>query len=268
MFEALRNRMAGKKSKPPAAAVPAGQRIYAVGDIHGRLDLFEAMIAAIDADDAARKSANTTIVLLGDLIDRGPDSAGVVKRARKLQKARAVRILAGNHEDMFLRSFDERDVLRHFIRHGGKETLLSYGVPKKAYNNSSLEELQKLMNEHVPEKDRVFVEGFEDAVLVGDYLFVHAGIRPGVALDEQTRQDMRWIREPFLGHKKPHGPVVVHGHTISDEPEDRGNRIGLDTGAFRSGRLTAIVLEGTSREYLEARQTKKGKIKAGLRELA
>ena len=266
MFEALRNKMKGKKAKVPPAAIPDGQRIYAIGDIHGRLDLFEALIDAIEADDARRGRANTTIILLGDLIDRGPDSAGVVRRARKWRKERHVRILGGNHEDMFLRSFDERDVLRHFIRHGGKETLLSYGVTRKDYRGSTLDELQALMNEYVPEKHRRFVEGFEDAVLVGDYLFVHAGIRPGVALDEQTQHDMRWIREPFLGHKKAHGPVVVHGHTISDDPEDLGNRIGLDTGAFRSGRLTAIVLEGTERTYIEARETKKGKIKAGPRD--
>jgi serine/threonine protein phosphatase 1 len=251
MFHALKQIFA-RAADTPTAVIPPGQRVYAVGDIHGRRDLFEVLVEAIDADDAAAGSADTTVVLLGDLVDRGADSAGVVALARAWQARRRVRILGGNHEEMFLRSFDELDMFRHFLRHGGRDTVLSYGVDRAAFLAADLEEAQKLMRDHVPGEDVAFLEGFEDKVTIGDYLFVHAGIDPRVPLDAQRRQDLRWIREPFLSHAESHGPVVVHGHTISDEPEDCGNRIGIDTGAFISGRLTALVLEGTGRRYIEA----------------
>jgi serine/threonine protein phosphatase 1 len=244
----------------PMPAIPAGQRVYAVGDIHGRCDLFEPLIAAIEADDAAAAPAETTVILLGDLVDRGADSAGVVARAREWQAQRRVRILGGNHEEMFLRSFDEVEMLRHFLRHGGRETALSYGIDRTAFVQAELEEAQQMLREFVPAEDLVFLAGFEDMVTIGDYLFVHAGIDPRVPLDEQKPQDLRWIREPFLSHSGSHGPVVVHGHTISDAPEDRGNRIGIDTGAFMSGRLTALVLEGTTRRYIEAYEGEGGVI--------
>ena len=251
MFQALKQMFArGEEAALPA--VPAGQRVYAVGDIHGRHDLFEAMLTAIEEDDAAAGPAETTVVLLGDLVDRGPDSAGVIALARQWQGRRRVRILGGNHEEMFLRGFDELEIFRHFLRHGGRETALSYGIDRARFLQATMEEAQQLMRDAVPREDIVFLAGFEDMVTIGDYVFVHAGIDPRVALDEQKPRDLRWIREPFLSHPDSHGPVVVHGHTISDEPEDCGNRIGIDTGAFMSGRLTALVLEGTGRRYIEA----------------
>ena len=250
-----------------SAEVPEGQRVYAVGDIHGRLDLFDALIAAIEADDAAAGPAETTVVLLGDLVDRGPDSAGVIARAREWQGRRPVRILAGNHEEMFLASFDRPETLKHFLRFGGKETVLSYGIDEREYRKASVEEVQAMMHAHVPAEDRAFLESFEDMVAIGDYLFVHAGIAPDKPLEDQRTRDLRWIREPFLSHPEPHGAVIVHGHTITDEPEDRGNRIGIDTGAYVSGRLTALVLEGGSRRYLVASDDG-ASITAAARELA
>ncbi len=232
--------------------MPDGERVYAVGDVHGRLDLFDALIDAIERDDAALAPARTTVVLLGDLVDRGADSAGVVARAREWQRQRAVRILAGNHEEMFLRSFDEIETLRAFLRHGGRETVLSYGIDHETFLQAELEEVQQMMREAVPQEDIDFLRSFEDAIEIGEYLFVHAGIRPGTPIIEQRTEELRWIREPFLSHSEPHQHVVVHGHTICDDPQDRGNRIGIDTGAFRSGRLTALALEGTSRRYLQA----------------
>ena len=266
MLKALRQIFV-RESEAPGAAVPRGQRVYAVGDIHGRLDLFDAMIEAIEADDDASPPAETTIVLLGDLVDRGPDSAGVVARAREWQQRRKVRILAGNHEEMFLSSFDDADVLRHFLRFGGKETVLSYGLDREAYNAAEIEEVQAMMQAAVPRADREFLQSFEDMIAIGDYLFVHAGIAPDVPFEEQRRKDLRWIREPFLSHPEPYGAVVVHGHTISDEPVDRGNRIGIDTGAYSSGRLTALVLEGDTRRYIEAIE-EDGTITAAPRQLA
>ncbi len=249
MFQLLKKIFA--RGEPHGAAfLPEGTRVYAVGDIHGRLDLFESMIARIEADDAAAPPAETHVVLLGDLVDRGADSAGVIDRARRWQGERRVRILTGNHEEMFLRSMEEVEVLRHFLRHGGRETVLSYGVAREEFAAATLEEAQDIMRRVVPPADIEFIRGFDDMLRMGDYLFVHAGIEPGVPLEEQTSRNMRWIREPFLSCEDPHGVVVVHGHTIRDQPEDQGNRIGIDTGAFRSGRLTALVLEGGSRRYL------------------
>jgi len=251
MFQALKQIFA-RSDEAMLPAVPTGHRVYAIGDIHGRRDLFEALVAAIDADDEAAEPAETTVVLLGDLVDRGPESAGVIALARQWQARRSVRILGGNHEEMFLRGFDELEVFRHFLRHGGRETVLSYGIDRARFLQATMEEAQQLMRDCVPVEDIAFLETFEDMVTVGDYLFVHAGIDPSVPLDEQKRRDLRWIREPFLSHPDSHGPVVLHGHTISDAPEDCGNRIGIDTGAFMSGRLTALVLEGTGRRYFEA----------------
>jgi len=259
MFQALKQIFARNEEAPPAA-VPAGQRVYAVGDIHGRLDLFEALVEAIEADDAAREPAETLVVLLGDLVDRGADSKGVIDLARDWQRRRAVRILAGNHEEMFLRSLKDIEMFRHFLRHGGRETALSFGIDRQRFMLADMEEAQELLREAVPADDVAFLESFEDSVRVGDYLFVHAGINPRLPLEEQRQQDLRWIREPFLSHAEPHGAVVVHGHTISETVEDRGNRIGIDTGAFMSGRLTALVLEGTSRAYIEAVEREDGTI--------
>lgn len=234
------------------ATLPAGQRAYAVGDIHGRADLFAALIAAIDADDAARGPAETTVILLGDLIDRGPDSAGVIRLAREWQARRPVRILTGNHEEMFLDALEKPEVMRHFLRFGGRETLLSYPIDPLEYTRAELDEVVALARGAIPAEDIAFVQSFEDQVALGDYLFVHAGIRPGVPLEDQRQSDLRWIREPFLDHPETFGPMVIHGHTITEQAEIRSNRIGIDTGAYRSGRLTALGLESTERWFIGA----------------
>lgn len=263
MFTFLR-KLSGKSAQPlrtgAAAATPPGTRVYAVGDIHGRLDLFEEMIRTIDADDRRRGPAHTTVVLLGDLIDRGPDSAGVVARAREWAERRPIRLIMGNHEEMFLDSFSKLGVLRAFLRIGGQVTLMSYGVPEHALGEIDVAELQRVITEMVPREDRDFLAGFEKMVRFGDYVFVHAGIRPDMPLDKQTSQDCRWIREPFLSHEGDMGGVIVHGHTVTEHPELRGNRIGLDTGAYISGRLTAIGLEGTQRWLIQSCEQESGAI--------
>lgn len=260
MFQSLRKIFARTDAPPPA--IPAGRRVYAIGDIHGRKDLFAELIPAIEVDDTRHGPAETTVILLGDLVDRGQDSAGVIALAREWQLRRDVRILGGNHEEMFLNSFEDIEVFRHFLRHGGRETILSYGVDRGAFLQATMEEAHQLMIDAVPADDIAFIFGFEDMITIGDYLFVHAGIDPRVPLDQQRPKDLRWIREPFLSHAQAFGPVVVHGHTITEAPEDCGNRIGIDTGAYASGRLTAIVLEGTSRRYIEAVEGADGKIAA------
>lgn len=257
MFESLRQFFRGK-SAAPSAQFPAGHRAYVIGDIHGRLDLFEELIHAVERDDLEAEPATTTIILLGDLVDRGPDSAGVIDRARRWQAERPVRILVGNHEEMFLESFSNINMLRHFLKHGGRETVLSYGVDHKRYNESSLEELQNIMHEYVPESDLIFLRTFEEYFAMGDYAFVHAGIVPEVPLEDQSRQDLLWIRDPFLGHAEQHSHVIVHGHTIVENVEERANRIGIDTGAYRYGRLTALVLEDDTRRYIQSVQCDAG----------
>ncbi|MEL7188574.1 MAG: metallophosphoesterase family protein [Pseudomonadota bacterium] len=233
-------------------SVPAGERYYAIGDIHGRLDLFEALIDAIEADDKQQGNAETHMILLGDLVDRGPDSAGVVRRAREWQQQRSVRILAGNHEDMFLESFEKPDILRHFLKHGGRETILSYGISKHQFDAMTLDELFAALPNLVSEDERNYINAFEEKIVAGDYLFVHAGIDPAVAIADQKRADMLWIRDRFLNHQGALEKVVIHGHTIFDDVVNLGNRIGVDTGAFRSGVLTALVLEGETQRIIQS----------------
>ena len=254
MLNSIKNLFRGK-ADTPGASVPDGTRYYVIGDIHGCNDLFEALIGAIDEEAAAAADVDVRVVLLGDLVDRGPHSRQVIENAREWQRRRKVHILAGNHEEMFLKSFKDTKVLRHFIRHGGRETILSYDVSEKKYNGADLEQLQKLMRKKVPKEDLKFLAGFEEMIQAGDYLFVHAGIKPGVDLDKQKRDDLLWIRERFLEHDGAHPLHVVHGHTIFEDIDVRPNRTGIDTGAFRFGRLTALVLEGTGRRMIQAVET-------------
>ena len=259
MLKTLRN-LLGSKPPPRLPAVPEGTRYYVIGDIHGRLDLYEGMIDAIEDDDRSRGGADAQVILLGDLVDRGPDSAGVVARTREWQKKRKVRVLAGNHEEMMLGAFDKPEVLRHFLKHGGRETVLSYGLSKKQFNAMNLNELFRLLPTLIPQSDRDYIADFEEMIIAGDYVFVHAGIDPKLPLDEQKRKDMLWIRDRFLNHEGPLDKVVVHGHTIFDRVMDCGNRIGIDTGAFRSGVLTALVLEGEQRRVIQTSRTDNGPV--------
>ena len=257
LIAALRNFLRRRKSSAaPLPAIPHKQRVYAIGDIHGRLDLFSALGHAIEADNATRAAADSTVILLGDLVDRGPDSAGVLALARQWGAMRRVRILAGNHEEMMLRSLESVDMLRRFVSSsaGGRETLLSFGISQQDYDPASWEELLEMARAAVPIETLDFIRSFEAMITVGDYCFVHAGIRPGVALAAQAASDLRWIREPFLSSDESHGPVIVHGHTIDDAPQIRPNRIGLDTGAYSSGKLTAMGLEGTARWLITAQE--------------
>ena len=247
MLKRLFSLLDGRPAVEPVTRIPDGQRVYAIGDIHGRCDLLCRMIERIEADEAGRDVADTTVIMLGDLVDRGPDSAGVIARAREWATRRKVRLLAGNHEEMFLGSFRHEDTLRHFLRHGGKETLLSYPIDPEAYTRATLEELCLMMQTAVPAEDVAFMEAMEDRIQIGDYVFVHAGIRPGISLEDQKVSDLRWIRGEFIESQEARTFAVVHGHTIVDDPHVSPLRIGLDTGAFASGQLTAIGLEGTSR---------------------
>lgn len=233
-----------------APRLPEGQRVYAIGDVHGRLDLLRQLLDLIAADERQRGPASTLLIFLGDLIDRGPESAGVIAAVRALQAARPVRILNGNHEDMFLRALGDTETMRHFLRYGGRETLISYGLTAQAIHDMTFEELYAAIAATVPADDLEFLRGLEDFIQLGDYVFVHAGLRPGVPLEAQTHDDMCWIRTPFLSSTADFGAIAVHGHTMAQDVEVRRNRIGIDTGAYMSGRLTALGLEGDARWFL------------------
>ena len=250
MSVGLLTRLLSGKSRVGDYRIPRGERVYAVGDVHGRLDLLLDLVRQIEVDNDARGEAGTTIVFLGDLIDRGPDSAGVIDAVLDLSRRRSVRVLCGNHEEMFLGALESDDVLRQFLRFGGRETVLSYGVDESQYAELELGELRGRLPVLVPAEHLEFLRNLEDWVRIGDYLFVHAGIRPGVPLALQSKSDLRWIREPFLGSAVAGSECVVHGHSVFDAPRERAGRIGIDTGAYQSGRLTALGLEGGARWYM------------------
>ena len=234
------------------ARIPHGHRVYAIGDVHGCADLLAVLLERIDADDSAREPAETTVVFLGDLIDRGPDSARVLDMVAYLQTRRNVRLIAGNHEEMFLASFGCDRVLRQFLHHGGRETILSYMGDAEAYARLTIEELREQLPRLVPDRHLQLLRSMDNVLTIGDYVFAHAGIRPSVPLAEQSERDLRWIRKDFLEADFEPGFVVVHGHTIAPDVMSRPHRIGVDTGAYLHGRLTAIALEGTARWFLQA----------------
>ncbi|MEP4972223.1 metallophosphoesterase family protein [Parasphingorhabdus sp.] len=235
------------------ACIPDGRRVYAIGDIHGRNDLLQQLIEKIIDDDAKRGDFSSEIIFLGDLVDRGPDSSGVIETAIQLKKELGdVRFLMGNHEEVYLKAAtgDEK-ATRFFNRIGGKETILSYEITMRDYMDLDNAGLAERLPDLIPAHHIEFIKAFENQIIVGDYAFVHAGIRPGVSLDEQKPKDLRWIREEFLSVKEPHEKVIVYGHTINDDVVEKGNRIGIDTGAYYTEKLTALALEGDQRWYLD-----------------
>jgi serine/threonine protein phosphatase 1 len=234
--------------------VPVGYRVYAVGDVHGRDDLLEELLASIEADTKRRGSAKRILVFLGDLIDRGPSSAQVVERLRTYRPAGTRLVfLAGNHEEVLLRILGgETQLISDWLRFGGAECLRSYGADPDRIRTMSPSRALETIRSAIPAAHIDFLRAFDDTFRAGDFLFVHAGIRPGLPLTEQAPSDLRWIREPFLTDRAEHGFLVVHGHTIREGIDERVNRIGIDTGAYRYGVLTAIGLEGADRWYLQA----------------
>jgi serine/threonine protein phosphatase 1 len=237
----------------PSPAAPAGSRLYAVGDIHGRADLLESLLEQIAADAARQPEAAKRLIFLGDYVDRGPASSAVIDLVlhAALPGVEVVPLM-GNHEEMMLRFLEDIAVGRTWMMNGGDATLRSYGVdpPGMFSGTSVLREAQQHFADRLPARHLSFLEGLAITHTEGDYLFVHAGVRPGVPLDRQHTEDLLWIRDEFLDSERDFGKIVVHGHSISLDPEFRPNRIGIDTGAYRSGQLTCLVLEGTERRLL------------------
>jgi len=242
-----------RRDPPAPRRVPDGVRVYAVGDIHGRLDLFEAILDRIEAD-AAGWPGEVEVVLLGDYVDRGPDSAALLDRlSAPLPEWARWTLLRGNHEQAMLDAIEgvggDR-VLRLWLDNGGREAVRSYGVAAPVAYGDDLDAIATELRAHVPERHLALLRRLKLMHRVGDYLFVHAGIRPGVPIEAQDERDLLWIRNEFLNYRDDHGFVVVHGHSITPDVIERDNRIGIDTGAFATGRLTALVLEGETRRYL------------------
>lgn len=232
-----------------------GHRAYVVGDIHGRLDLLDTLLANIHEDLERRPARKTLLVFVGDLIDRGPCSAQVIERLRNYHH-RGVRpiFLLGNHEEVLLRILGgDSGLISKWRWFGGTECLASYGLDPQHIEAQSEQQALETIRAAIPAQHLKFLKGFADTCRFGDYVFVHAGIRPGVELDEQRQSDLRWIREPFLFDQTDHGFIVVHGHTITSQVDERPNRIGIDTGAYRTGVLTALAIENAERWYVDTR---------------
>lgn len=223
----------------------AGKRAYAVGDIHGCLDETKRLLSLIDADNENRSSAETYIVFLGDLIDRGPASRGVIELMMDFPYAFAEPLfIMGNHEEMMVRGLmGEPELLPGWLEHGGFTCAESYGVPRSHLQGQEPDAMEHILRSAIPKSHAEFLKSFLEYVQFGDYLFTHAGIRPGVPLEQQSARELRWIRGPFLDYEGDHGVVVVHGHTVNDEIVVKPNRIGVDTGAYKTGRLSALCIE-------------------------
>lgn len=248
-------RLFGGSAKVRPGTVPSGQAVYAIGDVHGRLDLLEDILSRVSRDalhhpaDRARH-----LVFLGDYIDRGGESRGVVERLlNEPMPGFALVYLMGNHEEAMLAFLDGLSDGLDWLSFGGIETLMSYGVPLRSLPRSREDELalRRALADAVPPRHLDFLGRCTLHHSIGDYLFVHAGVRPAVPLERQDPADLMWIRDDFLRSRVPlPGRVVVHGHTICDLPQNREHRINIDTGAFASGRLTCLVLRGTERRFL------------------
>ena len=234
--------------------VPDGVRVYTIGDIHGRVDLLRDLHRMI-LEDASNTPGviRKTAIYLGDYVDRGLHSREVIELLldEPLEDFDKV-YLKGNHDDDFLGFLADETRGADWFRVGGDATVYSYGVriPRDLAPADRFSYIRKALRAAVPPRHVEFLAGLELVREIGDYLFVHAGIRPGTALDEQEPEDMLWIRDEFLDSRADHGKVVVHGHSVTDRPDVRENRIGIDTGAYASHELTCLVLEGATRRFL------------------
>jgi serine/threonine protein phosphatase 1 len=228
--------------------MPPGERVYAVGDIHGCLDRLVALHEMIAEDIATRPAERTTLVHLGDYVDRGADSAQVIDWLinRPPVPADAFVNLMGNHENMMLSALagTDKEAPTQWLMNGGADSLLSWGISRAVPPGE--------WASRIPLLHLLFLRDLAISHQIGPYLFVHAGIRPGVPLGQQSRHDMMWIREPFLSSRAAHGAVVVHGHTPKREPIVQPNRIAIDTGAVLGGALTCVVLEADMLGFLQS----------------
>jgi serine/threonine protein phosphatase 1 len=231
-----------------------GLRVYAVGDIHGRFDLLEALYSKIRDDLAESRPARSIEIFIGDYVDRGPQSREVIEFLSASSPACDERIcLSGNHEDLLLAALADPAAIDTWLFNGGVETILSYCGPSRgALESMTLLEARIAFAAALPENHLRFFTELRRMETLDGYVFVHAGVNPARPLENQNPEDLLWIRKPFLSSDADFGRIVVHGHTPANSPEVRRNRINIDTGAFYTGRLTCLVLEGDSRRFLSA----------------
>jgi serine/threonine protein phosphatase 1 len=238
--------------EPRWRSLPPGERVYAVGDIHGRADLLEEMLALIAAHAARSPSRSVTMIWLGDYVDRGPSSRAVIDLliGSAGEPHRSV-FLMGNHEEAMLRFLVDPGAGRQWFSFGGLQTLGSYGVAvADSRARGFYDEARAALLAALPRPHRDFFESLKFSEVIGDFFFCHAGVRPGVALDAQDPQDLIWIRDEFLYWRHDFGKTIVHGHTPVHEPELRPNRVNVDTGAYATGCLTCAVIEGSEIGFL------------------
>jgi serine/threonine protein phosphatase 1 len=235
-----------RRTRPPS--VPRGKRVYAIGDIHGQRDLLARLMSMIRRDNEERRVAETYLIFIGDLIDRGANSAEVIRVLMDASESRKAIPLLGNHESTLLAVYDgDHEAASAWFRYfGGAATLLSFGVNLNTIDPDDPAAIIAAVQYALPVDVITWLKGLPLYYTIGDYYFVHAGVAPGVSLSKQTGEDQLWIRDEFLSSDEDHGAVIVHGHTIEAQgPAIRPNRIGLDTGAYETGRLSAIGIEGT-----------------------
>lgn len=251
------------KKRPPAPngvmspQAPVGMVVWAIGDIHGRLDLLEPLVKAILADlNDADSDRQTMVIFLGDYIDRGPDSRHVLRFLAQLPSVPALewRYLKGNHEQAMLDFLDNPAAGAKWCEYGGDAALRSYGLrpPGMAHRAEAWASVAADLRHKLSPDEMEFLENLEISITVGDYFFAHAGARPGIALDRQSPQELMWIRRPFLDSEIGFERIVVHGHTPTLRVHSDKRRIGIDTKAYDSGVLTALRLEGDQQLILQA----------------
>jgi serine/threonine protein phosphatase 1 len=250
----LKGLFSRKKATVKIPRVPENSRVYAVGDIHGRLDLLHDLRRQIADDAAGAEGKRCVVVYLGDYIDRGDQSSAVIDCLIDEPIAGCEQIcLMGNHEEMLLTFLEDPSIGSMWMFNGGDTTLLNYGcgTQGEATAEGRLMGMQRSLRDKLPERHLEFLRALRLYHVEGGYAFVHAGIAPKKPIEKQVSRDLLWIRGEFLESKRDHGYCVVHGHTIYDEPDFQSNRIGIDTGAFRTGVLTCLVLEGEEQRLLK-----------------
>jgi serine/threonine protein phosphatase 1 len=253
----LLTRLFGKSPEPPESTITGGRLVYAIGDIHGRLDVLQPLVMEL-ARDCARTAApeRPLLIFLGDYVDRGPSSAGVIEFILRLLQEGLfeVRALKGNHEEAFLTFLDDPAFGETWMKHGGAQTLASYGVrPPLRNETDGWAAARDALVQALPPAHADFLVGLELITTVGDYAFVHAGVRPGAPLHKQAEHDLLWIRNEFLESAGPFDKVIVHGHTPSEAPQITPWRLGIDTGAYATGILTAVRLDDLGARMIQAR---------------
>jgi serine/threonine protein phosphatase 1 len=233
-------------------SLASDHRFYVIGDVHGRVDLLDEVLYKIAVDRVAHPSKEHAVVCVGDYVDRGPNSREVIDRLIACVRSQRTVLLKGNHEAYVLHFLDNPSILSEWRLYGGLQTLVSYGL-KPSLNPDPQEqrELARELKSVLPENHKALLEAMPATLVSGDFYFVHAGVRPGVPLNDQQEQDLLWIRDDFLCCEDDHGKIIVHGHTPVNEIDIRHNRINIDTGAYATGRLACLIIDGEDVEPLQ-----------------